>query len=414
MSGFHYHNHQLFAEQVPLAHIAAQWGTPTYVYSFSALLANYHAFTNALKQQDHLICYAVKANSNIAVLNCLAKQGCGFDIVSLGELHRVLAAGGDVRKIVFSGVGKSELDIRNALDIGISCFNVESAPELDKIQLIAKRLNKPASISIRVNPNVDAKTHPYISTGLKIHKFGVDIDDALKLYQHAQTLSHIKIHGIDCHIGSQITSMEPFLEALDQVLDLIEQLKKLGILISHLNLGGGLGVRYHDEVPPDINTYCAALVKHLSKHAIKLILEPGRALVANTGILLTRLEYIKHTPDKQFAIVDAAMNDLLRPSLYDAWHTILPVNDHQDISEKNYDVVGPVCETGDFFAKQRALKIKDNDLIAIMSAGAYGFSMSSNYNSRPRAAEIAVKGDSARVIRERESYSDLFKHEHLL
>ncbi|MFA6036527.1 MAG: diaminopimelate decarboxylase [Legionellales bacterium] len=414
MSAFHYHQQELYVEKVPLAQIAEQWGTPTYVYSFSSLLANYHAFTQALQEQEHLICYAVKANSNIALLNCLAKQGCGFDIVSLGELHRVLAAGGDVRKIVFSGVGKSELDIRNALDIGIACFNVESAPELDKIQMIAKRLNKPASISIRVNPNVDAKTHPYISTGLKIHKFGVDIDDALKLYQHAQSLSHIKIHGIDCHIGSQITSMEPFLEALDQVLDLIDQLKKSGIEIAHLNLGGGLGVRYHDETPPDISTYCAALVKHLRGRSIKLILEPGRALVANIGILLTRLEYIKQTPDKQFAIVDAAMNDLLRPSLYDAWHTILPVTKHPDISEKNYDVVGPVCETGDFFAKQRALKIKDHDLIAIMSAGAYGFSMSSNYNSRPRAAEIAVKGDSARVIRERESYSDLFKHEHLL
>jgi diaminopimelate decarboxylase len=411
---FHYHNNQLYVEQVPLTHIATQWGTPTYVYSLSALLKNYQTFTTTLQQQAHLICYAVKANSNIALLNCLAKHGCGFDIVSLGELHRVLAAGGDVRKTVFSGVGKNEQDISNALDIGILCFNVESAPELDKIQTIAKRLNKPASISIRVNPNVDAKTHPYISTGLKIHKFGVDIEAALQLYQHAQQLSHIKILGIDCHIGSQVTSIEPFLEALEQVLALIDQLKTLGIEIPHLNLGGGLGVRYHDETPPDISTYCTALVQRLAGRSIKLILEPGRALVANTGVLLTRVEYIKDTPDKHFAIVDAAMNDLLRPSLYNAWHTLLPVIEHQDMSEQVYDIVGPVCETGDFFAKQRALKIKNNDLIAIMSAGAYGFSMSSNYNSRPRAAEIAVKGESARVIRERESYSDLFKHEHLL
>jgi diaminopimelate decarboxylase len=414
MSSFHYQNHQLYVEQVPLAHIAQQWGTPTYVYSLSALLANYQAFTNALQNQAHLICYAVKANSNIALLNCLAKQGSGFDIVSLGELHRVLAAGGDVRKIVFSGVGKGELDIRNALDIGIACFNVESAPELDKIQAIAKRLNKPASISIRVNPDVDAKTHPYISTGLKIHKFGVDIDNAIKMYQHAQSLSHIKIHGIDCHIGSQITAIEPFLQALDQVLALIDQLKKSGIEIAHLNLGGGLGVRYQDETPPDISTYCAAIVQHLKGRDIKLILEPGRALVANTGILLTQVEYIKQGFEKKFAIVDAAMNDLIRPSLYDAWHHLLPVTEHQDINDDIYDVVGPVCETGDFIAKQRALKIKDQDLIAIMSAGAYGFSMSSNYNSRPRAAEIAVKGDSARVVRDRETFSDLFKHEHLL
>lgn len=411
---FHYHNNQLYVEQVPLTHIATQWGTPTYVYSLSALLKNYQAFTTTLQQQAHLICYAVKANSNIALLNCLAKHGCGFDIVSLGELHRVLAAGGDVRKTVFSGVGKSEQDISNALDVGILCFNVESAPELDKIQTIAKRLNKHASISIRVNPNVDAKTHPYISTGLKIHKFGVDIEAALQLYQHAQRLSHIKIIGIDCHIGSQVTSIEPFLEALEQVLALIDQLKTLGIEISHLNLGGGLGVRYHDETPPDISTYCTALVQRLAGRSIKLILEPGRALVANTGVLLTRVEYIKNTPDKHFAIVDAAMNDLLRPSLYNAWHTLLPVIEHHDMNEQVYDIVGPVCETGDFFAKQRPLKIKNNDLIAIMSAGAYGFSMSSNYNSRPRAAEIAVKGESARVIRERESYSDLFKHEHLL
>ncbi len=414
MSSFHYHNSQLYVEQVPLAHIAKQWGTPTYVYSLSALLANYQAMSGALKSLPHLICYAVKANSNIALLNSLAKQGSGFDIVSLGELHRVLAAGGDAKKIVFSGVGKSEDDICNALDIGILCFNVESVPELEKIQTLAKRLNKIASISIRVNPNVDAKTHPYIATGLKIHKFGVELETALKLYQRAQELSHINIQGIDCHIGSQLTSIEPFLEALDQVLALIDQLKTLGIEIPHLNLGGGLGVRYHDETPPDISTYCAALVQHLNGRSIKLILEPGRALIANTGILLTRLEYIKKTTDKHFAIVDAAMNDLLRPSLYDAWHTLLPVTQHADISEQVYDVVGPVCESGDFFAKSRALKIKDNDLIAIMSAGAYGFSMSSNYNSRPRAAEIAVKNDSARIIRDRETFSDLFKHEHLL
>lgn len=414
MSSFHYQNHQLFVEQVPLTQIAQQWGTPTYVYSLSALKENYKSFTSALKNQPHLICYAVKANSNIGLLNCLAKMGSGFDIVSLGELHRVLAAGGDVRKIVFSGVGKTELDIRNALDVGIACFNVESAPELEKIHAIAKRLNKTASISIRVNPNVDAKTHPYISTGLKIHKFGIDIDEAQKIYQRAQSLSHIKIHGVDCHIGSQITSLEPFLQALDQVLNLIDQLKQSGIEIEHLNLGGGLGVQYDDETPPDIRSYCEALVKHLQNRKIKLILEPGRALVANTGILLTRVEYIKQGFEKKFAIVDAAMNDLIRPSLYDAWHTLLPIYNHPDIKAEKYDVVGPVCETGDFIAKERLLKIKNNDLIAIMSAGAYGFSMSSNYNSRPRAAEIAVKDDSARIIRDRESFSDLFKHEHLL
>jgi diaminopimelate decarboxylase len=412
MTHFHYQNNQLYVEQVKLQEIAKLYGTPTYIYSLSQLLANYQAFTQALSAQSHLICYSVKANSNIAVLNCLAKQGCGFDIVSLGELHRVLVAGGDAQKIVFSGVGKSVEDIRNALEIGIHCFNVESAQELDRIAQIAQEMNKIAPISIRVNPNVEANTHPYIATGLKMHKFGVDTQTALTLYQQAAGSKFLKIQGIDCHIGSQLTTLSPFLDALDEVLQLIDQLAAQGIAIHHLNLGGGLGICYQDETPPTIAAYAQALTQHLKNRDVHLILEPGRAMVANTGILLTKVEYIKQTSEKNFAIVDAGMNDLIRPSLYNAWHEILPVSQHQ-AAENIYDIVGPVCETGDFFARGRSMIIKDQDLLAIMNAGAYGFTMSSNYNSRPRAAEVMVDKHQVHLIRDRESYTDLFKHEHL-
>jgi len=414
MSNFHYYHQELYIEQVGLAKIAALWDTPTYVYSLSTLRANYQAFSRTLKSQPHLICYAVKASSNIGLLNFLAAQGCGFDIVSQGELHRVLAAGGDPKKIVFSGVGKSEQDIRLALSKGILCFNVESKPELQRIALIAKELNLIAAISIRVNPNVDAQTHPYIATGLKTHKFGVEVDTALELYQYASQLPHLMIKGIDCHIGSQITQLAPFLEALTQVLQLIDHLNQIGMTISHLNLGGGLGVRYQNETPPSIEAYCNALLQKLAGRKLTLLLEPGRSLVANTGILLTRLEYIKHGSEKNFAIVDAGMNDLLRPSLYDAWHNIYPVMQDPNLPEARYDVVGPVCESGDFFAHDRMLRVKAGDLLAIMDAGAYGFSMCSHYNSRPNPAEVAVLGEHMALIRERESYADLFKHEHLL
>lgn len=413
MSNFYYQDGQFTVEGVDLAQIAEKFGTPTYIYSLTQLKENYQAFAQALAHQAHLICYSVKANSNIGLLNTLAKLGSGFDIVSLGELHRVLVAGGDPKKIVFSGVGKSDIEIRNALEVGIHCFNVESAYELTQIAEIAQAMKVIAPISIRVNPNVEAKTHPYIATGLKQHKFGVDTQTAFVLYQQAAQSPFLKIHGIDCHIGSQLTELAPFLDALQEVLHLIDDLGAKGIAIHHLNLGGGLGIRYQDEAPPSIAEYCQAITAQLRNRSLSLILEPGRSMVANTGILLTRIQYIKKTTEKSFAIVDAAMNDLLRPSLYNAWHDILPITQH-DIAAQRYDVVGPVCETGDFFAHDRQLKIADKDLIAIMQAGAYGTSMSSNYNSRLRPAEIAIENTTMHIIRDRESYADLFKHEHLV
>lgn len=412
METFNYRNGVLYAENVNLQEVAAQYGTPCYVYSQSAIEENWRAFDTALGEQPHLVCYAVKANSNLSILKTLADLGSGFDLVSGGELERVLLAGGKPQNIVFSGVGKSHSEIQRALEIGIGCFNVESSNELQQIQLVAQSLNKQAPISIRVNPDVDAQTHPYISTGLKQNKFGIEIDKALFLYhQTARNLPNIRIIGVDCHIGSQLTTLSPFLDALDRVLNLIDQLDQKNIKINHLDIGGGLGVRYRDETPPPIAEYVNAIKAKLGKNSYKLLIEPGRAIVANAGILLTKIEYLKTGADnKHFAIVDAAMNDLIRPSLYSAWQNIIPVKQN-DLPAQNYDIVGPICETGDFLGKDRVLSIQENDLLAICSAGAYGFAMSSNYNTRPRVAEVFVKGEEHRLIRRRETFEDLVSTE---
>lgn len=410
---FQYRNDMLHAEQVPLADIAAQFGTPCYVYSRAALTDAYQKFADALHGHDSLICYAVKANSNLAVLNIFARLGAGFDIVSGGELQRVLAAGGDVRKVVFSGVGKSTAEMRLALEAGILCFNVESAAELERLNEVAGSLGKVAPVSLRVNPNVDAKTHPYISTGLKQNKFGVAYDEALALYRKAQVLPSLHITGVDCHIGSQLTENSPFIAAAEKVLALVDVLAQQGIKLEHIDLGGGLGIHYNDETPPAIADYVAALLGALHGRSEKLILEPGRALVGNAGILLTRVEYLKHGEEKNFAIVDAAMNDLMRPALYDAYHNILPVQ--RENHEKHiYEVVGPICETGDFIGHARDLAIAPQSLLAVLSAGAYGMSMSSNYNTRPRAAEVAVDGSAVFPVRERETMEQLYAGEKLL
>lgn len=406
--------------------IAEAIGTPCYVYSKTLLEQQWHAFNNSFQNQPHQINYAVKANSNLAVLHVLAQLGSGFDIVSGGELKRVLEAGGLPEKIIFSGVGKTKAELIAALEVGVGCINIESQAELDRLNILAVELKKKAAIAIRINPNVDPKSHPYISTGLQENKFGVNITEALALYQHAVTLSGIHIQGIAFHIGSQITTLSPFLEALDKILILIEELKKLGITISHLNVGGGLGVRYRNETPPDPKDYIAAILAAIqqrkTKHSDFVIhIEPGRAIAANAGVLLTRVEYIKTqdvSPDvtKNFAIVDAAMNDLLRPALYDAWQDIVPVNTkpNSTIPTRTYDIVGPVCETGDFLGKDRVMAIQPGDLLMVCSAGAYGFSMSSNYNSRPRAAEVMVDGDRFQVVRPREDVMDLFCSEVVL
>jgi diaminopimelate decarboxylase len=410
---FHYQNDALYAEQVPLADIAARFGTPCYVYSRAALTDSLRQFTDALQGREHLICYAVKANSNLAILNVLARLGAGFDIVSGGELQRVLAAGGDARKVVFSGVGKTVAEMHMALDAGILCFNVESDAELDRLDRVAASMGEIAVISLRVNPDVDAKTHPYISTGLKQNKFGVAYDDALRLYRKARNLTSLRITGMDCHIGSQLTETGPFVAAAEKILALVDALASEGIILEHLDLGGGLGIRYKDETPPAIGDYVAALLAVLKGRSEKLLLEPGRVLVGNAGILLTRVEYLKHGEEKNFAIVDAAMNDLMRPALYDAYHNILPVLRENGPSQ-SYEVVGPICETGDFIGHARDLSIGQDSLLAVLSAGAYGMSMSSNYNTRPRAAEVIVDGTLVHLVREREQLLQMYAGEKLI
>ena len=410
MPQFRYRDGSLHAESLNLNAVAERFGTPCYVYSRRALTEAYRAFTAPLAGRDHLICYAMKANSNLAVLDVFARLGSGFDIVSGGELERVLAAGGDAGKVVFSGVGKSTAEIRRALEVGILCFNVESAGELLRIEEIAAAMQRVAPISLRVNPDVDAKTHPYISTGLKENKFGVPYDEAPALYRHAAQSAHLSVVGIDCHIGSQLTETAPFVEALKKVLQLVDSLAAQGIELHHLDLGGGLGIRYRDEVPPETGAYIDALLEGLHGRNVKLLLEPGRALVGNAGVLLTRVEYLKHNVDRAFAVVDAAMNDLMRPALYEAWHDILPVTPREGAT-RLYDVVGPVCESGDFLGKGRDLSLAEGDLLAVMSAGAYGMSMSSNYNTRPRAAEVMIDGETMHLVREREPIATLFAGE---
>jgi diaminopimelate decarboxylase len=412
MDHFQYRDGALFAEDVAVADLAERFGTPLYIYSRATLERHFRAFDQAFAEHPHQVCYAVKANSNIAVLNVLARLGAGFDIVSGGELSRVLRAGGDPHKIVFSGVGKTADEMEMALKADIHCFNVESAAELELLNLVAGEQGKTARIAIRVNPDVDAQTHPYISTGLKENKFGVDIEEAPSLYQHAADLPHIEVIGVDCHIGSQLTKLTPFEDALKRVLDLVERLQAKGIAIRHLDLGGGLGVRYRDETPPEPAEYIATLLKHIPAD-MPVHIEPGRAIAANAGLFVTRVLYLKPTTHKNFAVVDGAMNDLIRPSLYSAWMDIIPVAPH-DADCREWDIVGPVCETGDFLGKQRTLALESGDLLAIRSAGAYGFSMASNYNSRNRAAEIMVDGDQAYVVRQRETYDEQLRLESLL
>ena len=414
MDFFNYRQQFLYAEDIAVADIAAEFGTPCYVYSRATLERHWKAFDEAFNNQPHLICYAVKANSNLALLNVLARMGSGFDIVSIGEYQRVIKAGGAPEKIVFSGVGKREDEIRAALKSGIRCFNVEVSSELDRIGAIAGELGVVAPVSFRVNPDVDAKTHPYISTGLKENKFGIDIQQAIHEYRRAAHMPNIQIVGIDCHIGSQLTDTAPFLDALDRVLALVDQLQNEGILLKHLDLGGGLGICYRDEQPPLPADYIAAILQRLGNREFEIMLEPGRAIVGNAGVLVTKVEYLKPTAGKNFAIVDAAMNDLVRPALYGAWQDIIPVSAATTIEQQEWDVVGPVCETGDFLGKGRMLSIKPGDLLAVRSAGAYGFTMSSNYNSRPRPAEVMVDGDRVHLIRARESIDQLWLGEQLL
>ncbi len=414
MDFFNYKENRLWAEDVDVCKIADDVATPCYVYSRATIERHWKAFDSALSGRPHLICYAVKANSNIAVLNLLAKLGSGFDIVSMGELERVLFAGGSSEKIVFSGVGKTAEEMSRALDVGIRCFNVESQPELLLLEQVAKDKGVQAPVSIRVNPDVDAKTHPYISTGLKDNKFGIAIEDAIEVYQYAADSSFLDVKGVDCHIGSQLTEVTPFVDALDRVLALVDQLQEKGIVLHHLDLGGGLGIRYQNETPPLPEEQMAAILEHLRDREFEILIEPGRAIVGNAGILLTRVQYLKHNEEKNFAIVDAAMNDLMRPSLYGAWQAIEPVVQRTVVAEKVYDVVGPICETGDFLGKERSLAIEQGDLLAVRSAGAYGFTMSSNYNSRPRIAEVMVDGDNYQVVRQRETLAQLFADESLL
>jgi diaminopimelate decarboxylase len=414
MDYFSYHNGRMQAEDVDLGDIAERFGTPCYVYSRATLERHWQVFDKALGSHPHLICYAVKANSSLAVLQVLARLGSGFDIVSEGELERVLRAGGDPARIVFSGVGKRAAEMQRALEAGIRCFNVESESELVRLEAVAAGTGHIAPVSIRVNPDVDAQTHPYISTGLRDNKFGIDVDQALRVYQRATDLPHLQVTGIDCHIGSQLTDTAPFVDALERVLQLVDRLQSDGIELAHIDLGGGLGIPYRsDDRPPLPDAYARALLARMAGRPQELLLEPGRAIAGNAGILLTRVEYLKHTAHKNFAIIDAAMNDLQRPALYNAWHDIVPVQPREG-TPTVYDVVGPVCETGDFLGKERELQLAEGDLLAVRSAGAYGFTMSSNYNSRPRAAEVMVDGDRVFVIRERETLADLFRHEQLL
>jgi len=413
MEAFSYRDGQLFAEGVALPALAQRFGTPTYVYSRAHIEAQYRAYADALDGMPHLVCFAVKANSNLGVLNVLARLGAGFDIVSRGELERVLAAGGQPDRIVFSGVGKTRDDMRRALEVGVHCFNVESTDELERLQQVAAELGVKAPVSLRVNPDVDAGTHPYISTGLKENKFGIAIADAEAVYTRAAELANLQVVGVDCHIGSQLTSLPPFLDALDRLLGLIDRLAARGIHIRHLDLGGGLGVRYRDEQPPLAGDYIQAVRQRIEGRGLALVFEPGRSIVANAGVLLTRVEYLKHTAHKDFAIVDAAMNDLIRPALYQAWMNVVAVQPREG-EGRRYDIVGPICETGDFLAKDRTLELAEGDLLAVCSAGAYGFVMSSNYNTRGRAAEVLVDGDEAFEVRRRESVQELYAGESLL
>ena len=410
MDHFEYRDGRLFAEGVDLTAVAEAHGTPCYVYSRATIERHWRAFDQALGDRDHLVCYAVKANSNLAVLNLMARLGSGFDIVSVGELERVLRAGGDPAKVVFSGVGKRADEMRRALEVGIRCFNVESEAELDRLNEVAGEAGKVAPISLRVNPDVDAQTHPYISTGLKENKFGVDVEDALRVYRRAAAMEHVEIHGIDCHIGSQLTSVTPFVDALARVIALVERLEGEGITIRHLDLGGGLGIRYRDEQPPQPAEQARALLDALGDRPYEILVEPGRAIVGNAGVLLTRVEYLKHTEHKNFAVIDAAMNDLIRPTLYDAWQAIEPLTPREG-EGRDYDLVGPICETGDFLGKQRRLNLEQGDLLAVRSAGAYGFTMASNYNTRPRVAEVMVDGGESHLIRRRESLDQLMEGE---
>ncbi|TXL64290.1 diaminopimelate decarboxylase [Zeimonas arvi] len=418
MEAFHYRQHRLLAEDVALADIAERFGTPTWVYSKAAIASAFDEFAGAAAGRRVLVCYALKANSNLAIIDLLARRGAGFDIVSGGELERVLAAGGDASRIVFSGVGKSRTEMQRALEIGVRCFNVESESELRRLDEVAGALGRRAPVSLRVNPDVDAGTHPYISTGLRENKFGIAHEEALRVYRLAASLPNLDVLGIDCHIGSQITTIEPFLAALDKVLELVDSLAAAGIALKHLDLGGGLGIRYDDETPPSRAALLQAVFERLDRHPrgreFEVLFEFGRSIVGNAGVLLTRVEYLKTNADRHFAIVDAAMNDLMRPSLYEAWHDVLPVDASAPREAAAWDVVGPVCESGDWLARGRRLAIGEGDLLAIMSAGAYGMAMSSNYNTRPRGAEVLVSGDKAVLVRERERVEDLFAHERRL
>jgi diaminopimelate decarboxylase len=413
MDAFQRRDGELFAEGVALSAVAQRFGTPTYVYSRAHIEAQYNAYADALQGTSSLVCFAVKANSNLAVLNVLARLGAGFDIVSGGELERVLAAGGRADRVVFSGVGKTRADMRRALEVGVHCFNVESTDELERLQEVAAELGVRAPVSLRVNPDVDAGTHPYISTGLKENKFGIDIAAAEDVYVRAAQLPNLEVVGVDCHIGSQLTTLAPFLDALDRLLDLVDRLGDCGIYLRHIDLGGGLGVRYSEEQPPLVADYIKAVRERLDGRELTLVFEPGRFIVANAGVLLTQIEYLKHTEHKDFAIVDAAMNDLIRPALYQAWMNVTPVKPREG-QARAYDVVGPICETGDFLAKDRELVLAEGDLLAVHSAGAYGFVMSSNYNTRGRCAEVLVDGDQAFEVRRRETVAELFAGESLL
>jgi len=414
MDYFNYKNGQLFAENVDLQSLANKYGTPCFVYSRATLERHWHAFNDAFGDQPHLICYSVKANSNIGILNLLARLGSGFDIVSVGELERVLKAGGDPAKVVFSGVGKRADEMQRALEVGIRCFNIESIGELERLNDVAGDMGKIANISIRVNPDVDAHTHPYISTGLKDNKFGIDIDIVEGVYHQAAAMPNINVTGIDCHIGSQLTELSPIMDALARLIALADRLKAQGIEIHHLDIGGGLGVRYQKENPPLPSDYTAELFTNERIKDYEIIIEPGRAIAANTAVLLTQVEYLKHGDEKNFAIVDTAMNDLIRPALYQAWQEIIPVKEAVTAADKAYDIVGPICESADFLGKDRKLNLEQGDLLAIRSVGAYGFTMASNYNSRPRAAEVLVDGETTKIIRDRETIESLFENEHII
>lgn len=414
-SPFHYQENHLFAEDVPLQELAQKFGTPLYVYSRHAIEAQYKAYVEGLGDHPGMICYAVKANSNLGVLSVLARLGAGFDIVSVGELERVLLAGGLPEKIIFSGIGKTAQEMRRALEVGIHCFNVESDSELELLNRVAGELGVQAPISIRVNPDVDALTHPYISTGLKQNKFGIDHRQAVAVYQRAASLPNISIHGIDCHIGSQLLTLQPFSDALDRVLALVDELADLGIGISHIDMGGGIGVKYaEDDSEPEVTSYIRELATHLQARQLSLILEPGRSIVANAGLLLTEVQYLKDNGEHHFGIIDAGMNDLIRPALYQAWMDILPAEQHQEGVQAAWDIVGPICETGDFLGKARDLNLKPGDLLAVAGAGAYSFVMASNYNSRPKPAEVLVYGDQVTMVRQRETLSDLWANESIV